>query len=833
MDKPKRVVTRPVGYDAGSGPVSFDAAVTKQFLQLVHGSRPAATIIGFTSGVPVPSGGPNRFDAVVERARRERTHLFFHVSNVKAEWGNASTHDKGKVTTASKSKAVNMADGSNSHVEDCPYLWGDCDATKYTGTDAIEAQNHYVSEGIRVSKAIDEGLEKLGIKPFLKWRSGAGWQFLIRLDKPIRPEEAEQLVGRLHIALGFDPVVRNSNRILRVAGSINWKDGKDGRTPAVCTPLHVNADAVCSIEHVRSVLPDLGDAPRGDESRSEKVTVDWGKVNEHAGWLKSVGDLPGDFSLKGKLIIAHEGTLKELGESLVDAGLLQKNYTSWSDVALSLCAIFKGDGRFSLEQIAAALMCDLPCNEHIKKLKGDVAKIERAVERAITRSHAAKVPASSSGLNWPDGTKDSGVPVNGYANTLCAVVKLAECKYDAFRHKEYVHGHDIRELGGELSDAGITMLRHTVRKNYHFYPEKAVTQEAVTVACRNNMFNPVTDYFAGLIWDGIPRIDSLFIDYLGSPDTPLTRAMGRKFCCGLVRRGCKPGCKVDLTPVLDGKQGIGKSMFCRDLAIEDDLYAGSSVFSYSTKELMEVTRGKLVVEISELAGFRETSRERVKSVMTVDADKARMAYDRYAIDQPRSYVFIATKNPGGFLNDPTGERRWIPIAVRRYNREAFLRDRNQIFAEAVAREPAEKLWLDTPELVDEHAALVQRHKAPNELVDVLCDLGGEVFDGDIERVNGDVFITREERISSAAVRAHLGMGDVDVVRLQKVGRQIADAMMHLGWVKAEASFRCIKGGPTTTGYRRPLPSVSAPPEQFELAGTVLNPPGGGHSSPMA
>ena len=67
----------------------------------------------------------------------------------------------------------------------------------------------------------------LGIKPFAIWRSGAGWQFLVKLEQAIQPDEAETLVRKLHTALGFDPVVRNPNGILRSPGSINWKDGKD------------------------------------------------------------------------------------------------------------------------------------------------------------------------------------------------------------------------------------------------------------------------------------------------------------------------------------------------------------------------------------------------------------------------------------------------------------------------------------------------------------------------------------------------------------------------------------------------------------------------------
>ena len=93
---------------------------------------------------------------------------------------------------------------------------------------------------------------------------------------------------------------------------------------------------------------------------------------------------------------------------------------------------------------------------------------------------------------------------------------------------------------------------------------------------------------------------------------------------------------------------------------------------------------------------------------------------------------IATTNRRHYLNDPTGERRYWHVAVTAYDRDAFLADKDQIYAEAVAREPAENLWLDTPELVAAHDAIVATAKEPNELVDLLADLRGEIW-----HVNGE------------------------------------------------------------------------------------------------
>ena len=87
-------------------------------------------------------------------------------------------------------------------------------------------------------------------------------------------------------------------------------------------------------------------------------------------------------------------------------------------------------------------------------------------------------------------------------------------------------------------------------------------------------------------------------------------------------------------------------------------------------------------------------------------------------------------------------------------------------------------------------------KEPNELVDLLVDLRGEDW-----HVDGK----DEERVSTADIRAHLGMKPADAIRAHNTGRRIFDAMTVLGWTKAAATLRCHKGDQPTTGYTRPLP----------------------------
>ena len=80
---------------------------------------------------------------------------------------------------------------------------------------------------------------------------------------------------------------------------------------------------------------------------------------------------------------------------------------------------------------------------------------------------------------------------------------------------------------------------------------------AFTKAADDRHFHPVRDYLDSLpAWDGVKRVDTLFIKYLKADDTEYVRAVTRKTFAAAVARIYVPGIKFDCVPVLDGDQGI-------------------------------------------------------------------------------------------------------------------------------------------------------------------------------------------------------------------------------------------------------------------------------------
>jgi len=245
--------------------------------------------------------------------------------------------------------------------------------------------------------------------------SGNGIQVLWRLAEPIKLEpptivngkkvfpavvaDVEARVKARMETMGSVAGTQNIDRILRLPGTTNLpnkKKLKDGRV--ACPTKLIRFDgATCSLDD----FPVATEAKAKAESASAPAgaDIDWSKVAAHLGWLKTVADLPMDFNAKGRMIVAHGGNLKDLNDDLKQAGLVEHHYASWSDVSFALAAIFKADGRYAREQIAAALMCDLECNQHVTK-HSDEDKRLRAVERLLARSHEPKwVDANIAELN--------------------------------------------------------------------------------------------------------------------------------------------------------------------------------------------------------------------------------------------------------------------------------------------------------------------------------------------------------------------------------------------------------------------------------------------------
>lgn len=234
-------------------------------------------------------------------------------------------------------------------------------------------------------------------------------------------------------------------------------------------------------------------------------------------------------------------------------------------------------------------------------------------------------------------------------------------QYNEFSEQiEKLKANSVLETqSGEWNDKDDSKLKLFIEDNYSYVPSKDAISDAVIKFSMDNSFNPVKQRIETVKWDGVKRVETFFIDYLGTEDSVYVRQITKRWLVGAVARVYKPGIKFEIVPILFGGQGIGKSTLVgsiyRDYLLDELQSMGKN------KDDFQQLVGSWIVEIGELSAMKRTDVDHVKAFISAQSDRYRASYGRYATNHLRKSVFIGTSNPPEFLKDKSGNRRFFPI----------------------------------------------------------------------------------------------------------------------------------------------------------------------------
>jgi predicted P-loop ATPase len=233
-------------------------------------------------------------------------------------------------------------------------------------------------------------------------------------------------------------------------------------------------------------------------------------------------------------------------------------------------------------------------------------------------------------------------------------------------------------------------------QHHGIYVSVEVAGLAVQTVARDRTFHPVRQKLDSLEWDGTCRIDDWLSLYLGADSNEYTCAIGPRWLISAVARIYKPGCKVDCALIIEGDQGLMKSTALKTLA---EPWFTDEIADLGSKDAAMQTRGVWVIEIAELDSMSRADVSKIKGFISRTTDRFRPPYGKRLIESPRQCIFAGSVNHSTYLRDETGGRRFWPVACTRILIDDLVRDRDQLWAEAVARYRAgERWWLDTAEL---------------------------------------------------------------------------------------------------------------------------------------
>lgn len=243
---------------------------------------------------------------------------------------------------------------------------------------------------------------------------------------------------------------------------------------------------------------------------------------------------------------------------------------------------------------------------------------------------------------------------------------LKGVRYDVFALKDIAEAPQLEsaEGGKSVDDEVLGKMALLIENRYGFKASIKNTDEMLTSTRKERGFNPVKDFITSTRWDGVERVETLLVDYLGALDNEANREVTRKWMAAAVARVFEPGRTFQSVLTLPGPQGIGKSTFLRVLAVKREWLCSRLTLSDTDQRKKEAVKGKWIIELSELEGLRKAEWQALKSYLGDEKDEGRDAYARRRSDINRRFVFAATTNDMTFLRDADkGNRRWWVVPV--------------------------------------------------------------------------------------------------------------------------------------------------------------------------
>ena len=331
-------------------------------------------------------------------------------------------------------------------------------------------------------------------------------------------------------------------------------------------------------------------------------------------------------------------------------------------------------------------------------------------------------------------------------------------------------------------------------------------------------YHPIKEYIESTRWDGISRIQMVFIDFLGATDNIYTKNVAIMSFVGAVARVYVPGIKFDTCTVLVGKQGTNKSKFLSKIAVNPDWFT-DGVTTFDGKEFYESIQGKWIIELGEGTAFQKSIKERTKQAIASQQDFYRKPYGRNPEVRKRQCVFFGTTNNYDFLKDETGDRRYYPVDVN-------LQKATKSVDTDLTTEYIAQLWAEALYLFQSGQSIYIKDKAVLELavqeqrkhfdesplqsdiynfLEILIPQANEWYSMELEsrrryikavqngedtsRTLGYTGVYKRDRISIKEIMCELYDYDLNQPIDRKTSLEVSRSLIALGWNKTGQSIR--------------------------------------------
>jgi len=250
-------------------------------------------------------------------------------------------------------------------------------------------------------------------------------------------------------------------------------------------------------------------------------------------------------------------------------------------------------------------------------------------------------------------------------------------------------------------------------------PEKII--EYLPAIIDNNSYNPLMDMVKSKEWNGVDRVSEV-ISCLKSNDPEvyvnqiltlwlLQTIAAWDYVKDTPREDALP--RFESVLVLVGGQGLSKTKFFEGLLpkeLRKYVRAGVHLDTHS-KDSIKLAICAGITELGELDSTFTKDIASLKAFMSLSTDRFRLPYARSESSFLRRTSFGASVNDTNFLVDPTGNRRFQPVALESIDYEKYMKiDKQQLWAQVYDMyKSGEKWWIDEREDKELYEMLNQKH----------------------------------------------------------------------------------------------------------------------------
>lgn len=280
-----------------------------------------------------------------------------------------------------------------------------------------------------------------------------------------------------------------------------------------------------------------------------------------------------------------------------------------------------------------------------------------------------------------------------------------------------------RTLSGAIDDLIIREIRAYIATKYKMDYKKPDIADILEVVAGEHSYNPLKDYLESCESEYKELVNQrdpfdILRHYLNIKDDEYNRIIMDLFFRGAVAKVFDPTVKFDFVLDLTGRQGVGKTQFFEGLFTHKYF---TTVETFTDKDDKARMIRNWCVFDDEMVASKKASFSELKKFITETKLEFRPPYASSDRRLPKSFIIVRATNDHDYLNDLTGERRFLVAEVHKdiayKGRKWTEKDRRAFWGAMVVAWKANKSLT----LTDEQEKLVNEVRSRYKFVDEIIE----------------------------------------------------------------------------------------------------------------